>query len=124
MSDKRSGTRTKSFLRGQIVFNNRMSTMDCIIRNISPTGAKLAVNEGLTLPDRFEISIPQKGETLAARIKWRRGEELGIVFVAAESGQDLADRVRVLEAENAELRKLLALMQETGGPAARPRAAG
>ena len=82
------------------------------------------MSEGLTLPERFEISIPQQGETLAARITWRRGEELGIVFVGAEASQDLAERVRVLETENAELRKLLALMQEAAGPAVRPRAAG
>jgi hypothetical protein len=115
MDDKRTGGRTKSFLRGQIVFNNRMSTMDCLVRDISANGAKLMLAQGLALPDVFELVIPQKGETLRARLSWRRGEEIGVAF--SRKPHDLAVRVRELEAENARLRALLGSAQ-AGAPAA------
>ena len=111
MSDKRSVERTRSFLKGQIVFNNRMTTMDCIVRNLSATGAKLALTETLALPDQFDLVIPQKGETLRARLKWRRDDEIGIVFASAADESKLALRVRELEAEVAHLRRLLASAQ-------------
>ena len=37
--EKRVDNRVRSFLRAQIIFNNRMTTIDCIIKNISPSGA-------------------------------------------------------------------------------------
>ena len=109
MDDKRSGSRTRSFLKGQIVFNNRMSTMDCLVRDISPTGAKLMLAEGLAIPDMFELVIPQKGKTFRARLSWRRGDEIGVAF--SRKPHDLAVRVRELEAENARLRALLGSAQ-------------
>ena len=108
MSDKRSGDRTRSFLKGQIVFNNRMSTMDCTVRNLSSRGAKLALTQAVALPDQFELVIPQKGETFRARMQWRRDDEVGILFVRATGAADLVARVRELEAEVASLREQLA----------------
>ena len=115
MNDKRSGSRTRSFLKGQIVFNNRMSTMDCLVRDISANGAKLMLAQALALPDVFELAIPQKGETFRARLSWRRGDEIGVAF--SRKPHDLAVRVRELEAENARLRALLG-SQQAGAAAA------
>lgn len=118
MSDenKRISPRIRTFLKGQVVFNNRMSTMDCVIRNISGTGAKLQLTQAVTLPDQFELHIPQKGETSRVRIRWRRGDEIGVSFLTPvaeepQPGLSLQDRLRELEAENVRLRRLLAEME-------------
>lgn len=119
MDDKRSATRVRSFLKGRVVFNNRMSSMDCIIRNISGTGAKLEIGAALAIPDVFELHIPQRGETLRAHLKWRRGEEVGVTFgeapAARDAGPDVMARLKQLEAENAHLRQLLADRQAGNG---------
>lgn len=119
---KRISPRVRTFLKGRVIFNNRMSTIDCVVRNISSTGAKLQLTETVTLPDLFELFIPQKGETVRAKLRWRRGEEAGVSFVTASGEpvqaepQDVHERLRELERENARLRQLLAEMQGGSRP--------
>jgi hypothetical protein len=116
VSERRTSARQKSFLRGCIYFNNRRSTLDCLIRDISSTGARLIFSDAVTVPDVVEIYIPQKEQTLRAQVQWRHGDEVGVAFgnAAQESGThqasdigDLAERVLKLEAEIAAMRKLL-----------------
>lgn len=96
-------------LGAQIVFNNRNNTIDCNIRNISTTGAKLMVGETLSLPQTFELNVPAKGLSYRATIVWRRAGEVGVEFAKEPSRGALtlddAERVRELESENALLRK-------------------
>ena len=40
MKERRSSARQKSFLQGRIYFNNRRSSVDCLIRDYSETGAR------------------------------------------------------------------------------------
>jgi len=79
-SDQRIAPRLKALLAAKISFNNGQSTLDCLIRNLSDTGAKLIVSAAVTLPECFDLIIPQKSETRRARIAWRRGEEIGVRF--------------------------------------------
>ena len=108
----RKTDRSRCFLRGRIVFNNKQSTIDCNIRNISEAGARLEISEALTVPGEFDLVIPQKGQTSRARVRWRTRDAMGIEFVQeaapAPRGPDWALRVRELELENAELRLQLA----------------
>jgi hypothetical protein len=114
MQELRSAERTRSFLRARIIFNNRMSTIDCIIKNFSPTGAKIALNETLAVPTEFEIDVPQKGRGYHARLVWRDKEAIGVEFIDAKTpGLTLAtqapadtseQRVYELQLQNAELK--------------------
>lgn len=112
--ERRSAQRARSLLKGQIRFNHGMSTLDCVVRNISGTGARLCVSASVTLPEEFELYIAQKDQRFQARLRWRRADEIGCSFdVASASGTepdktDLATRIQALEAENAELRRQLA----------------
>jgi hypothetical protein len=45
-----------------------MSIVDCVVRNISASGAKLALAGSLPIPGEFELQIPQKGCSVPA---WR-----------------------------------------------------
>jgi hypothetical protein len=116
VSERRTSARQKSFLRGCIYFNNRRSTLDCLIRDISSTGARLIFSDAVTVPDIVDIFIPQKEQTLRAHVQWRHGDEVGVAFgnTAQVSGShqgadvaELAERVLKLEAEIAAMRKLL-----------------
>ncbi len=114
MAERRIAARHKSFLRGKIYFNKRLSTVDCLVRDISATGARLIFSQAVTTPDTIELYIPQKDETLRADVQWRNGTEVGVSFPAAEGalepgveGGDLTARVERLEAEIVALKRML-----------------
>jgi hypothetical protein len=111
MQEQRTAERVRSFLRAQIVFNNRMTTIECIIKNYSASGAKIALNDTLTVPTEFDLYIPAKQRNHHARLIWRDKEAIGVAFVdagvvAAKTPASSAnpDRVRELEMQNAELK--------------------
>jgi hypothetical protein len=39
MIERRALARHKTFIKGRIYFNNRLSSMDCIVRDITDRGA-------------------------------------------------------------------------------------
>ena len=47
-----------------VYFNNRRSVADCLIRDISPFGARLIFSDTITTPDTMDLYIPQKEQTL------------------------------------------------------------
>ncbi|MFZ0559507.1 MAG: PilZ domain-containing protein [Methylovirgula sp.] len=110
----RSSERIRAFLRAQIIFNNRMSTIDCIIKNISPNGARIALNDALAVPTEFELYIPQRGRSHQARLVWRDKDAIGVDFIDVQataspsSGEPPATgteaRLRELETQNTELK--------------------
>ena len=81
--ERRRTARQKSFLRGMIYFNNRRNAVDCLIRDISPYGARLIFSDAVTTPDVLELYIPQKEQTLRVHAIWRHGQELGVAFAQA-----------------------------------------
>ncbi len=110
MSERRTSVRHKSLLRGRIYFNNRQSVVDCLVREMSGGGAKLIFADTASIPDKIDLYIPQKEQTLHARVCWRSDEEVGIAFKSAParpSDAELADRVAQLEAQVASLRRML-----------------
>lgn len=117
MTERRRSHRKKSFLRGRIYFNNHLSSVDCLVRDISEKGARLIFSDSVAVPDGFDLHIPQKDQTLHARAQWRHGEEMGIAFETTAAldhpgepeaaDDDLVTRVARLEEEVVALRRLL-----------------
>lgn len=56
--------------------------VDCEIKDISTTGARVAVPNTLVIPDYFRLSIKAKHGLLSpkCRTRWRAGNEIGIEF--------------------------------------------
>ena len=118
-TDLRVAPRLKTLLAARINFNNGQSTLDCFIRNLSDTGAKLVTSAAVSLPDCFDLFLSNKSVTRRAQIVWRRGEEVGIRFEDARpserSGADesaLKRRIRELEAEVARLQSRILQLTE------------
>ena len=84
-------SRQKSFLRGTIHFNNRRSVLDCLVRDISPYGARLIFSDAVTTPDVLDLYIPQKEQTLRVHVIWRHGEEVGVAFAQIAELENPAD---------------------------------
>ncbi|KMO34423.1 pilus assembly protein PilZ [Methylobacterium tarhaniae] len=117
MSELRRETRLRTFLKGRIIFNNGNSSMDCLVRDLSPSGARLMLSQTATLPDGFDLLIPAKDRSHKATLRWRKADSIGVTFAdeAARPASSTADpapaallaRIHELETENATLRRLL-----------------
>jgi PilZ domain len=121
MHENRVAPRLRSLLKGKIVYNNRLSTMDCVVRDISATGARLAITHQNVLPDRFELYVPLKEKNYSVEVRWRADEDIGVMFLTGQepvstptSEPDLLARVKHLEDEVTALHDILArLMTKT-----------
>ena len=125
MLERRALARHKTFIKGRIYFNNRLSSLDCIVRDVTSQGARLEVSENVPLPDSFEIYLPNKDEYFHARVEWRKGGNIGVSWSAEQAGKQwsesgsvvyragdpLADRVAKLEHDVALLQKRLDALQ-------------
>src|SRR5580658_8974450 len=72
MIERRSIVRHKTFIKGRIYFNNRLSSMDCIVRDVTDNGSRLEFSESVALPEMFELYMPNKDEYSQARAEGPR----------------------------------------------------
>ncbi|KAB0681918.1 PilZ domain-containing protein [Aureimonas leprariae] len=79
--ERRIAPRIKTLKRAKVYFNNMNSTFDCIVRNISSTGALLTLDESAHLPREFGVRIGETKELRPARLVYRRGMLAGIHFL-------------------------------------------
>jgi hypothetical protein len=89
MTERRSASRQKSFLQGRIFFNNRRTSLDCLVRDFCQDGARLKFSSMTATPDVVELYIPIKNETYRAEVQWRNGDEMGVGFESEESAPPL-----------------------------------
>jgi hypothetical protein len=124
MNERRTAKRMKSFLRGLIYFDKRRGASSCLIRDMNEEGARIIYSEAITLPDIINLHIPQKEQTLRARVSWRRGDEIGLSFTAEAANlpdaSELMQRVAQLEAEIIKLRRVLKKLRAGGNPENQP----
>lgn len=78
--DQRSSKRQRTLLDGRIVFNNRFSLIECRVRDLSDTGARIMFEHPVTIPPEFELEVPSRELSAWARVMWSRGREHGIRF--------------------------------------------
>ena len=113
MSDNRYALRSRTFLKAEIDLNGGLSTLGCIVKDLSETGARILVSEGIALPETFRIHLPKPDRWVQATVRWRRGEYIGVHFdgeqplAAHDQDKSEAERIKQLEAENARLRRML-----------------
>jgi hypothetical protein len=124
MDERREAKRQKSFLRGFVYVDKRRGAISCLIRDLSENGARIVFSESVAVPDILALHIPQKEQTVQAEVEWRRGDEIGLKFVAppraaeaAPEAQALTRRVAQLENEIASLRRMVKQLNgKTGKP--------
>jgi hypothetical protein len=123
MIERRALARHKTFIKGRIYFNNRLSSMDCIVRDVTDVGARLEASESVALPDAFELYLPTKDEHFRAQVEWRKGNHLGVSWSAEQAAKQrgegggrsehsIAERVAKLEHDLAILQRRFGSLQE------------
>jgi len=54
--------------------------VNCVVRDLSLTGAKIQVPTQVGVPKCFVLAIPGDGLRLPCRIAWRKEYEIGVAF--------------------------------------------
>lgn len=117
-TERRQSARNRTFIGGQIIFNQRQSTLDCTVRNLSDGGALLVLSKAVVTPESYEIYFPLKRESRMVRSRWRDGERQGVAFTSSTKSDgepvplDLMRRLKRLEQENAALKVRIAELNE------------
>jgi hypothetical protein len=79
-ADRRSEGRRRVLKGARLEFNRGYGAMECVVRNQSDRGARLVLGDTMGVPPRFELAIAGECEARRARVRWRTGEAVGIVF--------------------------------------------
>ena len=108
-AENRRGLRQRAFLRGKLSYLDGAISFDCVVTQISSTGAKISLKEGVSLPERFRIEIAVRQIDSKARLVRRDAEGAAIAFVDDDELVEanlpaLKERLRMMEAENKMLR--------------------
>jgi zona occludens toxin (predicted ATPase) len=78
--ESRNEQRHRTLKPGLIVFNNGFSTIECMVRNLSESGAQLKVESLIGIPDEFQLKLKDAG-IARAQIAWKRGKTIGVKFI-------------------------------------------
>lgn len=80
--NKRIAQRQRVLKGAKIVSMNRWSVVDCTVRDMSETGAKLICGDQAAVATEFRFLLPSDNSIRTAKVVWRRGDLLGIEFTS------------------------------------------
>jgi hypothetical protein len=86
MEERRKVQRTRVLKGAKIIFNHRVSLLDCIVRNLSEAGACLQLASPLGFPTTFELSLDGDPSLRLCRVIWQSGDRIGVAFQTPEPG--------------------------------------
>jgi len=109
MSERRQSSRRRAYLGARAAYETPATTVECLARDLSAGGARLAFAGATPIPDAFALTIPARGETRSVRVVWRDGRQIGVAYAsAAPTAGEAARRIRRLEADQQALLRRLA----------------
>lgn len=87
MPERRQLPRSRVYYGGLLSYGVRSSTFACIVRNFSPSGAKIELDGAEMLPDEVDFEIERKHLSCRGRLIWRKRGAAGLRFYSpGESG--------------------------------------
>ena len=109
MLDRRESARDKVMYGGVAEIDSRGTTRECIVRNISDSGANIEFSKDFLLPkEQLSLRIARKGRSFLAKVIWWRDNFVGVAFRAespAEPVSDLGERLRRSEIKKRQLQQ-------------------
>ena len=76
--ERRAAPRKPVLMSGAIKFAG--STIDCLICNMSISGAALEVSNPLEIAERFDLFFKADGTHIPCHVVWRQEERIGVAF--------------------------------------------
>jgi hypothetical protein len=78
MAENRRAPRHNVLKTGTVKFG--LHTVNCLVRNLSVTGAAIELSNRTELPERFVLLVPGDGLQLSCRTVWRKEHRIGVTF--------------------------------------------
>ncbi|MCJ7527657.1 MAG: PilZ domain-containing protein [Methyloceanibacter sp.] len=76
--DCRQSPRRRVLKNAHIIFNNRRSSIDCVVRNLSAHGALLLLPTVVGVPNDFDLCIDGETTCHLAHVVWKGKDRLGV----------------------------------------------
>lgn len=76
---RRSERRGRTFKDGKVVLAN-WSTIDCVVRDLTATGARLRFPNPTSVPDTFHLLIQKDEVLIPAERTWSQAFDVGVHF--------------------------------------------
>ena len=108
MLDRRQSARDKVIYGGVAEIGEGGGPRECVVRNISDTGASVEFSNVIKLPsEQMSLTIAKKGRSFLARIIWWRDNFVGVAFSSETRlpDSDLAERLRKSEQKKKQLQR-------------------
>jgi hypothetical protein len=90
--------RQRTILRGKVVFGLLASrSLDCVIRDLSPSGAKIRLAGPELLPNVVWLLDLCRGQASEAQVVWARDRDAGLKFLRTRSlSEEIAPDFRAM----------------------------
>jgi hypothetical protein len=116
MIERRQSTRRRVIYGGVVGYNRRRTTVECVIRNLSDTGAYVEFDDPAVLPEIVDLLIAKKNRAFTARVAWRQPNGVGLAFRAVDKEAPMPlDWLRRLRAARSDDRKLTSRLSAVVG---------
>ena len=79
-SNRRITDRRKTLKSAKIVFNKNQSVIDCFVKDLSETGAKLKMGDLVPVPKTFVLELKDGTRLNCERVR-AQGFEIGVRFL-------------------------------------------
>jgi hypothetical protein len=86
MEDRRKHPRTE--INEPAYVSAGGSVMSCVLRNISPEGAAIDVDNPAFVPARFRLVIANGATVHNCTVAWIQKNRIGLTFIAPPQGED------------------------------------
>jgi hypothetical protein len=74
----------RTYIGGKISFHASYCIVDCLVRDLSTSGAKLVFSGSAIIPSQFDLLLPGKGLKLRSEVAWRGVNRIGVTFLSKE----------------------------------------
>lgn len=85
MTERRRQQRYRTLRGGKIIFHDRRSTIDCLVRNLSDGGSCLQVDTTVGIPNAFQLLLDGKDVSYPCQVIWMSNNRIGIEFLGLQS---------------------------------------
>lgn len=81
--ERRIALRRRVLKAGKVAYQSRYCVVECTVRDLSDTGAKLRTDNSVSIPDNFELLIEIDGFEADCEVVWRKEADLGVRCLGA-----------------------------------------
>lgn len=82
MAERRKFPRLR-VLKGAKIVIGTSSVLDCVVRDLSSTGARIEISNAIGLPEALDVTFDGGHTFRPCRLKWRTLNETGVEFFEA-----------------------------------------